>query len=287
MDSQLAILTSADIQRFERDGYLVVRQAFSRADGLAMERQWWRELEEAHGIRRDDRSSWRRIPGDLKAAKRDPLQARILTERVRGVFDDLLGKAAWPPPRDWGRPLVTFPGPGAWEVPTRLWHWDNPCELHLDRPKALFVVSFIGPVAPGGGGTLILSGSPRLLIQQERQIPSSQPRDSGTRLWERLHRSHPWLMALTGHAASPTDRTAAFMDVETTVEGVPLRVVELTGEPGDMVFCHPVMVHCAAPNRGSRPRFMRIKTQVLTHEGRGLRSRLQPPHSQDPGSGSA
>jgi ectoine hydroxylase-related dioxygenase (phytanoyl-CoA dioxygenase family) len=56
-------------------------------------------------------------------------------------------------------------------------------------------------------------------------------------------------------------------------------VVELTGEPGDMVFCHPVMVHCAAPNRGTRPRFMRIKTQILTHEGRELRSRLQCPRS--------
>jgi hypothetical protein len=44
MRSQLTTLTSADIQRFERDGYVVVRQAFSRADGLAMERQWWREL---------------------------------------------------------------------------------------------------------------------------------------------------------------------------------------------------------------------------------------------------
>lgn len=71
MRSQLSTLTSADIQRFERDGYVVVRQAFSRADGLAMERLWWRELEGTHGIR-PDRSSWRHIPGDLKAAKRNP-----------------------------------------------------------------------------------------------------------------------------------------------------------------------------------------------------------------------
>src|SRR5690348_1179605 len=115
MGSRLTTLTSSDIQRFERDGYIVVRQAFSRTDGLAMEQQWWRELEDTHGIRRDDRSSWRQIAGDLKAATRDPIQARILTERVRGVFDDLLGDDAWSPPRDWGRPLVTFPGPGAWE----------------------------------------------------------------------------------------------------------------------------------------------------------------------------
>ena len=277
MGSQLTTLTSSDIQRFERDGYVVVRQAFSPADALAMERRWWSELEGTHDIRRDDRSSWRQIPGDLKAAKRDPIQARILTGRVRGVFDDLLGKAAWSPPRDWGRAIVTFPEPGAWEVPARLWHWDNLCDLHIDQPRALFVVSFIGSVAPRSGGTLILSGSPRLLIQQERRIPASQRGGSGASLWERFHRSHAWLMALTGQAPSPADRTAAFMAGETIVEGVPLRVVELTGEPGDMVFCHPVMVHCRAQNRGARPRFMRIKQQLLTHKGRELLRRLERP----------
>lgn len=259
---RFATLTSADVERFERDGYVVVRQAFSPADGLAMEDRWWRELEEAHGIRRGERSSWHRITGDLKAAKRDPLQAAIMTERVCGVFDDLLGAGAWSPPRDWGRAIVTFPEPGPWQVPTRLWHWDNPCEDHLDRPRALLTVGFIGPVAPKGGGTLILSGSPRLLIRQERALPAGPRRGSGAGFWERFHRSDPWLMALTGHAPSPADRIAAFMDGETVVDGVPLRVVELTGQPGDMVFCHPVMVHCAVANRGARPRFMRIKTQA-------------------------
>jgi hypothetical protein len=275
MAAQLTTLTSSDIGRFERDGYVVVRQAFSPADGLAMEQRWWRELADTHGIRLGDRSSWRQIVGDLKAAKRDPIQARILTGRVRGVFDDLLGEGAWSPPRDWGRSLVTFPEPGAWDVPAGHWHWDNPCELHLDRPRALFVVSFIGPVAPRSGGTLILSGSPRLLIRQERRIPADRRSGLGAIPWERFHRSHPWLMALTGLAPSPADRIAAFMDAETSVDGVPLRVVELTGEPGDMVFCHPAMVHCVAPNRGARPRFMRIKTQVLTREGRELRNRWQ------------
>jgi hypothetical protein len=270
MGSQLSILASSDIQRFERDGYVVVRQAFSRADGLEMERQWWRELEDTHGMRRDDRSGWRQIRGDLKAAKHDPIQAKILTERVRGVFADLLGQAAWSPPEDWGRTIVTFPQPGSWDVPTHLWHWDNPSELHLDHPRALFVVSFIGSVATRSGGTLIVSGSPRLLIQQERRTPADQRRDPAAKTWDRFHRSHPWLRALTGQAPSPPDRIAVFMDSETIVEGLPLRMVELTGEPGDMVFCHPLMVHCAAPNRGVRPRFMRIKQQFLTDEGRAL-----------------
>jgi ectoine hydroxylase-related dioxygenase (phytanoyl-CoA dioxygenase family) len=279
MGSQLATLTSSDIQRFERDGYVVVRQAFSRADGVAMERRWWSELEDTHNIRPGDRASWRQFPGDLKAAKRDPIQARILTDRVRGVFDDLLGEAAWSPPRDWGRTIVTFPEPGAWELPTRLWHWDNLCEPHYDRPRGLFVVSFIGAVAPRSGGTMILSGSPRLLIQQERRIPANQRRNLDASTRDRLYRCHPWLMALTGQAPSPADRIAAFMNGETIVEGVPLRVVELTGEPGDMVFCHPAMVHCPVPNRGGRPRFMRIKQQFLTHEGRKLLRRLIRPES--------
>jgi hypothetical protein len=277
MAPQPATLTAADLQRFERDGYVVVRQAFPRPDALAMEERWWSELEDTYGIRRNDRPSWRQVHGDLKAAKRDPIQARILTERVRGVFDDLLGRAAWSPPRDWGRTIVTFPEPGAWEVPARLWHWDNVCEPHLDGPMGLFVVSFIGPVAPRGGGTLILSGSPRLLVQQERRLPAGQRHTLGAGRRERFHRSHPWLMALTGHAPSPADRVAAFMDGETIVEGVPLRVVELTGEPGDMIVCHPAMVHCAAPNRGTWPRFMRIKQQVLTREGRALLRRMFDP----------
>jgi hypothetical protein len=39
MESQPTTLTPAGLQRFERDGYVVVRQAFRRADALAMERQ--------------------------------------------------------------------------------------------------------------------------------------------------------------------------------------------------------------------------------------------------------
>ncbi len=280
MGSEFNTLTASDIERFERDGYLVVRQAFAPADALAMQERWWLELEDKHGVRSGDPSTWCQITGDLKGAKQDPIQARILTGRVRGVLDDLLGPDEWSPPKDWGRPIVTFPEPGLWDVPTWFWHWDNPCELHLDRPTGLFVVSFVGAVAPRGGGTLILSGSPRLLLQQERRRSADERRDASVKPWHRFYRSHPWLMALAGEAASPADRIAAFMEKETPVEGVPLRVVELTGEPGDMVFCHPCMVHCGAPNRGQRPRFMRIKQQLLTPEGRERLRRMGQPSSQ-------
>jgi len=48
------------------------------------------------------------------------------------------------------------------------------------------------------------------------------------------------------------------MDECVEIGGVTLRVVELTGEPGDMVLCHPTIVHTASPNCGTWPRLMRI-----------------------------
>jgi hypothetical protein len=70
--AQPSTLHSADVQRFERDGYLVVRQAFAPADGHAMEREWWRELADVHGVHAGEPAGWRQLPGDLKAAKRVP-----------------------------------------------------------------------------------------------------------------------------------------------------------------------------------------------------------------------
>ena len=262
-------LSAEEMERFHRDGYVVVRGAFPRDDALAMQDEWWAELEEAHGIRRDDRSTWRPIRGDLKRAKHSPVQGKILCPCVHGVIDDLLGSSAWQPPADWGRAIATFPSLGAWDVPTGLWHWDSPCAWHNDKMKSLFVVSFIGSVAARAGGTLLLSGSPRLLQQQEATLDQTQRDSAAAARRELFYRLHPWLMSLTGIGPSPSNRTASFMRAETEVGGIALRVVELTGEPGDMVFCHPLIVHCASPNCGTQPRFMRIK-MVMTDEGQRL-----------------
>ncbi len=272
-----ATLSASEIERFHRDGYVIVRGAFARAAALAMQDEWWSELSDLHGVSRDDRATWRAIPGDLKRAKQSPIQQKIATPRVRGAIDDLLGPNAWRPPGDWGRPLATFPQPGTWDVPTGLWHWDSPCDWHADSLKALFVVSFVGSVAPGGGGTLVLSGSPRLLQRQEAALTPAQRGIPAPARRDLFHGSHPWLMALTGKAPSPVNRIAAFMEAEADLDGVPARVVELTGEPGDMVFCHPTIVHCAAPNHGDRPRFMRIRQQLMTHEGQDLLNRAMHP----------
>jgi hypothetical protein len=263
-------LARGEIERFHAEGFLRLPAAFAPEDAAAMAEAWWAELEDTHGIRRDDRTTWRQPSSDLRRAKQDPRQQGMLTERVRGAVDDLLGAGTWSPPRDWGRTIVTFPEPGDWDVPAFCWHWDNPCAPHREALNGLLVVSFIGAVAPRGGGTLILSGSHRLLMRWEAGLGDSVPRGNHAEARERFHRSCPWLMALTGKAPSPPDRTGCFMDEGAIVDGVELRVVELTGEPGDMVLCHPSILHCSAPNRGTEPRFMRIKQRLFTHTGARL-----------------
>ena len=123
-----------------------------------------------------------------------------------------------------GPPPGHLPRAGGGHLPTGHWHWDNPCELHLDRPRALFVVSFIGSVEPRGGGTLILSGSPRLLIQQERAasrepaaridrdaqgtVPSLPPVADGAHRDRRRHRRTGPPPSWTGRPSSTACRCA-------------------------------------------------------------------------------
>ncbi len=47
------------------------------------------------------------------------------------------------------------------------------------------------------------------------------------------------------------------MDADSDVDGVAVRVVELTGQAGDAVLCHPWCVHNVSPNARERPRMMR------------------------------
>jgi hypothetical protein len=62
---------------------------------------------------------------------------------------------------------------------------------------------------------------------------------------------------LTGTKPGPEDRIAYFMRETRDVRGVRVRVVELTGEPGDAILCHPFDAARRAPNRRESPRFMR------------------------------
>ena len=144
-------------------------------------------------------------------------------------------------------------------MPSDTWHWDGP-----PTGEGLLIFSFYGDVRPGGGGTLVGDGSPRLI---QSYYDSLSPADlARPHKFQRktFLRWKPWLQALTGQAKEPVaDRIEAFMERATEVHGVPCRVVELTGEPGDAVFCNLGLMHAVAPNCSEQPRFMRVKFLFL------------------------
>jgi ectoine hydroxylase-related dioxygenase (phytanoyl-CoA dioxygenase family) len=82
-----------------------------------------------------------------------------------------------------------------------------------------------------------------------------------------LRRSEPWFRELWSSGES-ADREERLMRKTTEIGGVSVRVVELTGEPGDVALMHPWMLHAPAPNGSSNPRIMithRIPTAGLAH----------------------
>jgi hypothetical protein len=258
-----------DLAAFQRDGFLRVPAAFAAADAARIEAEWWAELADVYGAWREDPATWCAPKGDLKRPKTAESQHLVETARAARVLDGLLGEGEWRWPRDWGRSVVTMPSgapPEAWDVPARIWHWDGLIAWNKERLASLFVVAFVSEVRPAGGGTAVLAGSHRLLLQQQRGQAGGPP-ELETFRRDRFSRSHPWLAALTGHAPSPPDRALAFMGEGAVIDGVALRVAELSGAPGDMVFCHPLLLHCVAPNCRDTPRFMRIKQQLFSREG--------------------
>jgi hypothetical protein len=255
------VLSPAEVAAFEDRGYVGLPRAFPEEAALAMQQSMWRELNEEFGIERDDRSTWRTPPHDLRRSKVDPTQQAMNTPRLLGACNELLDAGTWNPLTSWGRVLLTFPveSERAWTVPTEVWHWD--CELreNLDRVERLTVFTFFSEVGPRGGGTVIVEGSHRVLRSFYEEL-SPEERGLGHRkLRKKFLTWDPWLKRLAGLDIVAADRNRFLMDALGDVRGVPVRVVELTGRPGDAFLCHPLILHATSPNHGDWPRFMRIK----------------------------
>ena len=134
----------------------------------------------------------------------------------------------------------------------RGWHID----FGLDRPTwpvfAAKIFAFFDTVEPGGGGTLVLEGSHRL--QERFAAATSQDLATPAAHDEFMH-SYEWVERVS-RGGTPQHPMRDLIDRWHEVDGVPLRVSELTGEPGDIVLTHMQVLHSPAPNAGTRPRQM-------------------------------
>jgi hypothetical protein len=240
---------------FLEAGYVRVSAAFSAVDAAAMRNAAWCELAHRYGIARDDRSTWRvEVPHHLQGLKKDPAFAAIGSSALGGALDDILG-LGWTRPNNWGALFITFPVPGAvHDVSLGSWHIDAPYDTSVAPPFGARVLALFGDVEPGAGGMNLVEGSHRVLeVFAARQPAEILAKNARAR--RALLRSDPWLSGLH-RPDDPRARIQQFMHDGADIDGVPVRVVEVTGCAGDVFLMHPGVLHARPVNAGNAPRFM-------------------------------
>jgi len=238
---------------FEENGWVRLTGAF---DPSGMAEAMWSALGE-HGMLPDDPTTWKQAPGAGVAEKwltkfgKSGAFAGVANNAVDAALDELLGDGWTEETGGWGRPLVTFPTGGDWDVGTDGWHLDMP---PANPPLPVVrMFAYLDEVRGHGGGTLVIEGSHRLA--------TAYPALRSRAVRDRLSEEHPWFREVW-RPADRERRLPMLMDEGADVRGVRVRVVELTGMPGDVVLWHPSLFHAAAPNASGRTRIMLTHTAL-------------------------
>jgi hypothetical protein len=252
------MLTPDEQSLYERDGLVALRGAVDADVASAMAGALWEALERRDGIRRGAPQTWPSgLVSGLGGVAKTNAFAGMASSHVVGILDGLLGPS-WVRPARWGVPLVTFPEPGAgWDVPAKHWHLDMPVSATAPAVARFFVL--LAPLQPRGGGTVVVTGSHRVL-QQSAPGRTMRSADAVRELRER----ETWFRDLAD--SSLPNRSDRLMEEGAIVDGVPVRVVEMTGEPGDVFFMHPSLMHAFSTNAADQVRMM-LTQWVEGHPG--------------------
>jgi len=252
------------LEHFRAHGWIRVAGAFSRGDAAAMRDVVWAGLA-GQGVRRDAPQTWTiERPVKLQGLKDHAAFQAVGSARLLDAIGAVLETRAWEAPKRWGAIFVAFPTAREWGVPAGGWHIDANYRSPLWPPGGVQTHALFGDIAPRGGGSLILSGSHRLIHRWFADHPP--PAGARSADMRRSLMGHPYIREL--HAAGDREgRIARFMGREERVDGVPLRVVENTGAAGDVVLLHPLTLHVAAANNGVEPRF--LLSGAVTMDGHG------------------
>ena len=209
------------------------------------------------GVARNEPDTWPvGFSGKNQGLRQSGLFNRFANPVTDAVIDLLLGQGTWSETEAWGPVLVTWPQPGPWQLPHKNWHFDLPA-VGPGQPAAARLFGFISQVEPHGGGTLVVEGSHELVRRlvataPDTIVPSCELRKS-------LNRRYPWFDALNRVGGG---RITRFMIDGDEVDGVRVRVHELTGMPGDVVAMMPWTMHALSMNTSRQPRFMVTDTVI-------------------------
>ena len=252
-------MNSNGLQAFRQEGYVRLPGAFSTKEANGMEARIWSELRHLYGFQKKDPGTWKtNIALKLQHLKSDPLFQPIGSRTTLEAIDEVLGPKDWIKPDNWGQFLTSFPVTDRpWTVPTDIWHTDYEFDQPMNQIAGLLVFSFLSDVAPGAGGTMVISGSHRLtrrFLESNTEVNRAKMKE----VRKAFMISDPWLESLS-RFDNPEDRIEKFMRSESNVFGTIVKVVELSGKAGDVVLGHPWLFHASSKNCGNHPRMMLIQ----------------------------
>lgn len=253
--SGASITNEFDVDAFHTDGIARVGDAFSPQSAGAMGDAIWRRIEAHTSARRDDPSTWAGVtlPSFKPIKQRPVFRAATESASLATALDAVFGAGAWRPSRSGVQVLFTFPNATTWVLPHSLWHMDTGFGP-VTPTRMVKVFCCLDCHEPGGGATLALAGSHRLVERYRRGL-DGEALAGNTTTWSRMLRQDPWTRELINRGAEP-ERTERLMGSVRDIDGVPVRLVEMTGRAGDAFVTDIHTFHCAAPNACDRPRLM-------------------------------
>jgi hypothetical protein len=216
-------LSPFQVRSFCEGGFTTLRGAFSRQVAVAV----CRALGGRIGVDLGDPAQWTEARIWLQENLDEPPFINPLTDRFVAAVDQLVGPGRWVLRPAMGWWPVTFPGFD--DVPYAAdWHVDGDFRHHLgSQEQAILPLFCFTDVRPDEGGTLLARGS---------------------------HLTAAGLLAAAGPGGlGQLDLGRA---VARRCDESGWDVVEVRADAGDVVLCHPLLLHASNPNHGPGPRVM-------------------------------
>jgi len=123
------------------------------------------------------------------------------------------------------------------------WHWDQGENRHLPNYTGVQACTLLTDMQHRDGGTLFVSGSHHAVVAHFHRTRGRFSDNYSAKRMQSFFNTEKWFCDLDRGTVPKADRVASFMERTSTVEGVSLRVHEMTGKPGDTYFLYPLLVH--------------------------------------------
>jgi len=197
------------------------------------------------------------LSGLLKPIGRDKQCVPLEIESLKDVVDDLIGKG-WEYPHTGGgwfanapRQLERQHSPKIELVPRGTWHWDGRPDLHAD---GLWLFTPMTAMLPHSGGTWLVAGSARMVLDFYAKLPPEKQGKPTKVVKQWFTDAHEWFNVLNrGETLTQMDQA-----------GDSVRLLNVSGQPGDVVLMKNFTIHSAPEYIGPGPRVCQVVVASLT-----------------------